>query len=97
MLRACERAEELVHFAVDTFGVAEHAAPLGDPHGTHLASPFVYALKQVAMNCAIVCVVECASRECFGRALERDLRFERIKGFLVPETDLVDKGTLANY
>src|SRR3981081_3906793 len=81
-------AEQLAHFAVDMFGIAEHAAFLGNAYGSGVTGPGINVLKKVPMDGAAMGVAQSSFRKRLGCPLSCDFSLERIKLCLIAQVQL---------
>ena len=86
-----QRAEQLSHFAINMFWIAEHAAVFGYAHRSDCTGPGTNVLKEVPVDGAIVRIAQSTRRKCFGGPLRCNFRLESIEPCLISQTQLVDE------
>jgi hypothetical protein len=68
-----EIGKQTVELSIDVFGIAEHVATLGDTDGARLAGPVVDVLEEMAVEGAVVGLVELAGGQtCFRPPAKTD-------------------------
>src|SRR5882724_8942560 len=77
---ALEIGKERLHLGADMFGIAEHAASLGNPHGAVATSPSIDVLKEMMVDRAIVTNAKTPGRQRFFGPKGGGNRLESLEG-----------------
>src|SRR3954465_9323098 len=91
ILVVSQRAEQLSHFIINMFWIAEHAAVLGYAHRSDCTGPGKNVLKKVTVHRTVMRIAQSSRGKWLGRPLRRNFRLESIEPCLISQTQLVDE------